>query len=195
MKIPAHPDLPNLAVRLKTLGRNFDVSFEEDLFRFINPQFSKPEDIVSGAGALHAAGRWNLERSAPLSYASVAPETALAEALAHVKYYRLPKAKALPRVLVALRLKAQRVLDLRDGRVRKALRLSKEVMRKMDWRAENQAGAEALTQAWGKLFAAAGFEAVIVPSAADSGGSNVLVFPKNLQPGSRFQVKNEVKWA
>lgn len=64
----------------------------------------------------------------------------------------------------------------------------------MDWRAENQAGAEALTQAWGKLFAAAGFEAVIVPSAADSDGSNVLVFPRNLQTGSQFQVKNEVKW-
>jgi RES domain-containing protein len=194
MKISSHPDLPKQAARLKNVGKSFDVSFGEDLFRFINPQFSKAEDIVSGAGALHAAGRWNLERSAPLSYTSMAPETALAEALAHVKYYRLPEAKALPRVLVALRLKARRALDLRDGKVRQALRLSEGAIRKMDWRAENQAGAEALTQSWGNAFAAAGFEAVIVPSAADSAGSNVLVFPRNLQPGSQFQVKNEVKW-
>ena len=54
---------------------------------------------------------------------------------------------------------------------------------------------EAVTQAWGTAFARAGYEAVIVSSAANPGGANVLVFPENLLPGSWFQVTNEVKWS
>ena len=131
---------------------------------------------------------------ARLSYTALAPETALAEALANVRYYRLPAAKALPRVLVALRLTAKRVLDLRDGNARKTLGLSMKTITSLDWRAENRNGSEAVTQAWGRAFAAAGFEAVIVPSAADPGGGNMLVFPENLQPGSHFEVDTEIKW-
>jgi len=118
----------------------------------------------------------------------------LSEALAQVAYYHLPVSKALPRVLVALRLKAQRALDLRGGDIRKALILSEDTIKSLDWRAENQRGAEAITQAWGDAFANAGFEAVIVSSAADPEGSNVLVFPENLLSGSSFGVVDEVKW-
>ena len=152
-------------------------------------------DIISGMGAMRAAGRWNVAGAARLSYTSQAPDTALSEALALVNYYRLPVSKALPRVLVALRLKATRGLDLRDGEVRKALILSENTIRKLDWRAENQKGAEAVTQAWGHAFAQAGFEAAIVPSAADSVGANVLIFPDNLAAGGKFTVVSEVKWA
>ena len=118
----------------------------------------------------------------------------MSEALAQVAYYHLPVSKALPRVLVALRLKAQRALDLRGGDIRKALILSEDTIKSLDWRAENQRGAEAITQAWGDAFANAGFEAVIVSSAADPEGSNVLVFPENLLSGSSFGVVDEVKW-
>lgn len=194
MRINPHPDQTKLEARLKAIGKSFDVGVDGVLFRFINPTYSKAADIIDGAGALHADGRWNLKGAARLSYTATAPHTALAEALAHVNYYRLPLAKALPRVLVGLKLKVKRVMDLRDGKVRSALRLSEDTVKKLDWRAENQKGAEAVTQAWGGVFAAAGFEAVIVPSAADSGGSNVLVFPENLLPGSGFKVTDEVKW-
>ena len=129
-----------------------------------------------------------------MSYTALDPHTALSEALAHVNYYRLPMAKALPRVLVALRLKAKRVTDLRDGNIRKALRLSEETITNLDWRAENQNGSEAVTQAWGRVFAEAGFEAVVVPSAANPGGANVLIFPENLQLSSSFDVDSEIQW-
>jgi len=194
MTIAAHPHRAKFDARLKVVGRRFATESEETLFRFINPRYSKALDIVNGSGALHADGRWNLKGAARLSYTATTPETALVEALAHVNYYHLPLAEALPRVLVALKFKAARVLDLRNGRVRRALRLSGETMRKLDWRAENQRGAEAVTQAWGSVFAGAGLEAIIVPSAAKSGGTNVLVFPENLLAGSVFEVTNEVNW-
>jgi RES domain-containing protein len=194
MKPTPHPGRPVLALRLTALGTKMDATLASELFRFINPRFSKAADIVSGVGALNADGRWNLAGAMTISYTSLAPETAMAEALAHARYYRLPLSKALPRVLVALDLKASRVLDLRKGAVRKALKLSEHAIRHCDWRRDNQTGAEAITQAWGFAFAQAGFEAVIVPSAAQRKGTNVLTYPANLLPGSHFRVKTTVKW-
>jgi RES domain-containing protein len=194
MNFEPHPDRHTFADRLGALDHRYTVQFEGDLFRFIDPRFSRPSDIVDGKGALHAAGRWNLPGVSRLSYAALSPQTALAEALANVNYYRLPLAMALPRVLVALRLKAARVLDLREGVVRRALGISQATIRKTDWRLTNQKGREAVTQAWGQLFAAAGFEAVLVCSAADTDGYNVLGFPENLLPGSRFELIGEIVW-
>lgn len=194
MKIAPHPVHHTLMAKLASVGVGLDGTFSGPLFRFINPTYSKRAHIVDGAGALHAAGRWNSFGAMRLSYTATSPPTALAEALAQANYYNLPLSRALPRVLVALQLDARRVLDLRLGKVRRTLRLSAATMQKTDWRAENQHGREALTQAWGRAFAAAGFEAVIVPSAADASGANVLVFPDNLRSGSRFEVDSEVIW-
>lgn len=189
-----HPDRPVLATRLKTLGGKFDTTVSLVLFRFIDPQFSKAEDIVNGVGALKANGRWNLAGAMKVSYTSLTPETAMAEALAHVRYYHLPKSKALPRVLVALDLKASRALDLRTSAVRKALKLSEDTIRGGDWRRDNRTGTEAFTQAWGFIFGQVGFETVIVPSAADQKGTNVLVYQDNLLASSYFRVKKPPEW-
>ena len=93
-----------------------------------------------------------------------------------------------------MRLRATRVLDLREGALRRRLRLSLAAIRATDWRRENRQGREAPTQAWGAVLAAAGFEAVVVPSAAAPTGVNVLVFPANLTAGSAFCVDREVRW-
>ena len=97
MKISPHPDRKKFAARLKVIGRDFDMKMEGVLFRFINPRYSTATNVVNGAGAMHADGRWNLKGTARLSYTATTPDTALAEALAHVNYYRLPLANALPR--------------------------------------------------------------------------------------------------
>lgn len=194
MSITVHPDRVKLSVRAQVVGRERLVPFEGELYRFIDPRFYKAADTLSGVGALHACGRWNLVGACRLSYTALCPDTALSEALAHVRYYELPLSKALPRVLVAVRLKVSRALDLRDGQVRKSLVLGENTIRNLDWRAENQQGREALTQAWGYAFARAGFEAVLTPSAVHPFGFNALVFPDNLLPGSHFSVVNEVRW-
>lgn len=194
MKLDSHPEQGKISTRLRRLGRSADTKFEGELFRFIHPEFTKPADIVSGKGALHVDGRWNAAGAQKLSYMAMAPGTALAEALAHVRYYNLPESKALPKVLVAVELRASRILDLRDGKLRRKLQLSEALIRTLDWRRENQKGVEAITQAWGFAFGQVGrYEAVIVPSAADSQGVNVLVLPDNLAAGSHFQVITEVR--
>lgn len=188
------PELELCAQRLRAIGKGLDAAMDMTLFRFINPRYAKAGDIVSGAGALRADGRWNIKGTARLSYTATTPETALAETLAHAQYYQLPLASALPRVLVGLRLKIIRGLDLREPHVGGLLKLSESTMRKTDWRAVNQKGGVAVTQSWGAAFAQAGFEAVAVPSAAAAEGVNILVFPENLLPGNSFEVLEEIVW-
>jgi RES domain-containing protein len=195
MPLQPHPEQAKLSTRLRRIGRSADTKFEGELFRFINPVFSKFSDIISGDGALHAAGRWNVTGAAHLSYTAMSPTTALEEVLVPVRYFNLPESKALPRVLVAVKFRASRVLDLREGKIRQTLRLSQSTIRGLDWRKDNFQGREALTQAWGFAFAHVGrYEAVIVPSAADATGANVLIFPQNLLSGSELSVVTEVKY-
>jgi RES domain-containing protein len=192
MPLIPHPDQAAISGRLRKVGRSADIKFEQELFRFINPAFSKADDIISGEGARYTDGRWNVIGLSRLTYTAMTPKTALEEALAHVRYFNLPESKALPRVLVAVKLRASRVLDLRDGKIRRILRLSEHTIRHVDWRKENLLGREAITQAWGFAFAHVGrFEAVMVPSAADAAGANGLIFPQNLQAGSEFRVLTE----
>ena len=194
MRISSNSSRAQLLERLRLLEGKLELGCELELYRFINPRFSKAHDIIGGTGGLHASGRWNLGGEFRISYTSLVPETALAEVLAHVRYFNLPLSRAMPTVLVALGLKARRVLDFRSSSIRAALKLSPDAIRKIDWRLKNQDNLEALTQAWGWTFAEAGLEAVIVLSGADSKGANVLVYPGNLLPGSRFFVKSAVRW-
>ena len=195
LTVVSHPGRAAFLQRAQALGQTGNCPGTWELFRFINPRYSAAADIVSGEGAKHAAGRWHPPAGTfPLSYTALEPETALAETLAHARYFRLPAGTDLPRVLVSLRLQAARVLDLREGPLRQRLDLRLPAIRSTDWRRDNQRGVEAITQAWGTAFADAGFEAVIVPSSAARKGGNVLVFPANFQPGSRCEVVNEVRW-
>lgn len=77
-------------------------------------------------------------------------------------------------------------LDLCDGGVRVSLRVSEDRIVGADWEAENRAGREAVTQAVGRAAAEAGFEGLVVPSAADPGARNVVVFVDRLGRGSRM---------
>lgn len=58
----------------------------------------------------------------------------------------------------------------------------------VDWRREMRAGHEPITQAIGRAAFEVGWEGLIVPSAADPGGYNLLVFPESLFPSSRLRV-------
>jgi hypothetical protein len=60
-------------------------------------------------------------------------------------------------------------------------------------RRENRRSREAVTQAWGAAFAAAGVEALIAPSAANNDGTNVVVFAENLRRPDEFFVETEVQ--
>jgi RES domain-containing protein len=121
-------------------------------------------------------------------YASFTPETAMAETLAHNRYYGIAIEDAMPRTFVAMEVNLQAVIDFRSGRVRQRIRVSQERMLHVDWRREARAGREPISQTIGRAAFEIAAEGMIVPSAADPSGHNLLVLPGNLRPGSAIRV-------
>lgn len=148
--------------------------------------------MLSGNGSKRSGGRWNPIGLATI-YSSMSPETAMAETLAHVRYYRLPVHRGLPRLFVPLRFKLSKVLDLTDGTVRKRLRLGEHRFLDADWRKYVDAQTQPLTQTVGQAVAAARFEAMIVRSAADRPhGVNLVAFPGNFLSDSEANVLQSI---
>jgi RES domain-containing protein len=189
-----HPERDALSRRLAERIEELTGSFAGEVFRFLNPKRAMTAELFAGKGSLWANGRWLLKGSTLCTYTSLTPETALAEALAAARYYRLPLSQATPCVMVSADVKLSRVVDLRNGQIRQRLRIAEHTILETNWRRENQKGREAITQAWGEAFQSQGIEGIIAPSAAQPEGTNLIVFPFNLLAGSRMQVVNEVTW-
>jgi RES domain-containing protein len=157
------------------------------VYRSAVPKYANSEDLLTGEGARRFGGRWNPPGVAAV-YGSFAPQTAMEEALAQARYYGLPAHAAMPRTFVAIEFDLARVIDLTDGAVRRSLGVSEKRVLECDWRVEAAAGWNPLTQEIGEGARLAELEALVVSSAADRGGRNLVVFVENLLPESRLSV-------
>jgi RES domain-containing protein len=157
------------------------------LFRSATPAYATESDFKTGEGSRLYGGRWNPVGIAVI-YASLSPETAMTETLAHCRYYGFPPQSAMPRTFVALHVQLSAVIDLTAGAVRQRLRVSEQRMLEVDWRSDMAAGREPITQRLGRAGHAAGLEGLFVRSAADRRGMNLLIFPDNLRMSSRVEI-------
>ena len=180
------PSADYLRERLLAIG-DMATPFAQTLYRSATPAYARESDLLKGEGSRLYGGRWNPIGVAVI-YASLSPETAMAETLAHCRYYGFPPQSAMPRTFVALHMRLSAVIDLTDGALRQRLRVSERRMMAVDWRQEMAAGQEPITQRLGRAGFDAGFEGFFVRSAADRRGYNVLVFPDNLRPSSTVEV-------
>jgi RES domain-containing protein len=162
-------------------------AFAETVYRSSTPQYVNESDLLTGEGSRRNGGRWNPVGVAAV-YASLTPETAMAETLAHNRYYGIAVADAMPRTFVAMAINLQAVLDFRLGIVRQRIQASLDRVLTVDWRKEVRAGREPITQAIGRAASEVGWEALIMPSAVHPNGHNLLVFPANLLSGSEVRV-------
>ncbi|ODA36534.1 RES family NAD+ phosphorylase [Planctopirus hydrillae] len=181
------PSIGQLKSRFTRL-RQYATTFKETVFRSSTPKYANERDLSSGVGSKRQGGRWN-----PIGiravYASLTPEIALSETLAHFRYYGIPLQDAMPRTFVAMEANLQIVLDFREGVIRQRLQISLDRMLAIDWRKELLTGRVPMTQVIGQAAAESGLEGLVVPSAVTE-GHNLLVFPENLIPGSRLLVMN-----
>ena len=184
----ARPTLEQLKARFRQL-RSAAVAFAGPVYRSSTPRYATETDLLTGEGSKRQGGRWNPIGIAVV-YASLTPETAMAETLAHNRYYGVAVEDAMPRTFVAIEAKLMAVVDFRIGSVRQRIQVSQDRILTVDWRKEVAAGREPITQSIGRAASEIGLEGIIVPSAADLKGHNLLIFPGNLEPGSEFQVLN-----
>jgi len=180
---PTFNQLKNRMTRLLPLA----AAFAETVYRSSTPKYANDADLLTGEGSKRIGGRWNPIGVAAV-YASLTPETAMAETLAHNRYYGIPIADAMPRTFVAVTTDLRAVLDFRLGTVRQRIRVSLDRVLTVDWRKDVRAGREPITQAIGRAASEIGLEGLIVPSAVDPNGHNLLVFPENLLSGSEVRV-------
>jgi RES domain-containing protein len=184
---PPAPTLEQLKSRLGDL-LSADATFAGTAYRSSTPEYAKENDLVTGEGAKLRGGRWNPIGIAMI-YASLTPEIAMAETLAHNRYFGIPIEDAMPRTFVAIEARFNAVIDFRLGSVRQRLQISLDRILSVDWRKEVRAGRQPITQLIGKAAFEVGVEAMIVPSAATA-GHNLVAFPGSLRPGSEIRVLN-----
>lgn len=157
-------------------------------YRFTAPRWAARPYLLTGHGALLAGGRWHPLGAFRAVYASLDPETALAEALAHYRRFHFSARDAMPKTRNAVAVVLHGVLDLSEGRLRQRLGLSWKRMRSERWWERNRREEEAITQALGRLAWEKGLEALLVPSTARKEGKNMIFFPDNQQPESRLEI-------
>ena len=152
-----------------------------DAFRFTDMTYANLADLVTGQGSFQAGGRWNGKATFPTLYFSLAPETAWAEALSNSRRQGLPDIDLIPLTLTGCQAKVKRILDLTDPRIRRLLGVTVAQLKDEPWRTIQHQGREALTQCLGRLAREAGFQGLLVPSAARQRGINLVLFRDQVQ--------------
>lgn len=161
-----------------------------EYYRVAGPRHTSANAIVSGIGGYAASGRWCRRAITRLLYLSEAPETAMAESNEHARRTDLPLWRQMPKVTVAIRIDADKVLDLTDPAVEKRLPFGLQLLVNADWRADNAHGKESLPQALGRAAFAAGFDGLRVPSKPDPNGRNLVIFRRAGASGPRVVLLN-----
>src|SRR5687767_8840963 len=116
MKLKAHPRFGALRAWFDG-NKRFCVDVAGEFYRVAGPRYTTAADIVKGVGAFMGGGRWNPPGVMNVVYLSREPETALHEANEHRRHYRLPLWPDMPKVVVAVRVEAEIILDLTDAAV------------------------------------------------------------------------------
>jgi RES domain-containing protein len=154
------------------------------VFRFQTVDFPAPEAVLSGWAARVRGGRWNPPGLRTL-YGSTTDTTALEECKASDRHYGV--VTKAPRLLVAIEVQLERVLDLTRPEIRRSLGVTLAELAAEDWRKLSEAGQESFTQALGRAVAASGGSGLLARSAAVPRGVNLVIYPA-VRAGDKLDV-------
>ena len=187
-----HTEYQRILRKLKE-SKGIENPWKGFLYRSSAMEYANKADFMSGEGSFKNGGRYNAVGSFKAVYGSLSDHTALEEAKAHAVYYNFPGHTVFPLVLAALDVSLQKILDLTSRETRDRIRIAKNIILDCDWRSEQDKGREAATQAVGRAAFVAGFEGILVPSAADRRGKCLVFFPEKLLKGSNISYVNKNK--
>lgn len=163
------PGRPNLAAILSLASS----SFSDPVYRVV-PEALR-DKILSTEGNRYYSGRYHIAGEAGILYTSLERETAIGELGRHASRADLQGSLAAGKIKVRL----QKVLDLTQASVLAKLGLSREDLISRDC---------SITQAISLQARKAGFQGLLVPSAAGS-GANLVVFENNLGESCSIEVE------
>jgi RES domain-containing protein len=155
-------------------------------------EFARLARLLDGMGTFKFGGRWMAAGVFPAVNVSLTQEAAMKESAANFTYYNFASMDVRPKVLVGVRLKLAKVVDLTSAHglgKRSWIRLD-ELLNE-DWRKINDGGHETQSQALGRAIHDVGAEALLAPSARAKGCANVVFFPESLAGSSKMQIIGE----
>ena len=184
-----HPDFPRYFAALADPA--LLTSWSDDVLRAALPRWVSRPYRLTGVGALLSGGRWNVLKLFPAVCFSTTVETVNAEAEAWARRYGLPVSALKPQTRFTARLTLQAMVDLTQPSVLAALGLTSADLTTCDWKAEQDANREALTQAVARAAFEQMAEGLVAPSARLAGGINIVLFPSHRRDGSGVLVRDE----
>ncbi len=195
MRIKANPKYDSFMAELR-LARGRLSKWRGVAFRAAPLEFARLAKLLDGRGGLQRGGRWLAPGVGCVVNLSTTQETAIGESSANFTYYNFASRDVKPKVIVAVRLKLNKVFDLTDPRnFSSSPWLPLKEFLAEDWRKTNDHGLESQSQVFGRAARDTGAEALLVPSARVSGGINLVYFPEVLVRASRTEILGEEELA
>lgn len=161
--------------------------FSGVIVRSVGAKYATQASFFSGKGAARTGGRWD-RVGIEAVYASLDVVTATKEAYQNVIFYKLPLSSIRPRVMAGAEVVLSKVLDVTKASIRRKLGFSREELVNEDWRGTQAGGDESWTQAIGRGCFRSGFDGILVPSARNPNGKNIVLFPKNFTAASKLRI-------
>ncbi|MEZ6094372.1 MAG: RES family NAD+ phosphorylase [Pirellulaceae bacterium] len=155
--------------------------------RSVSTRYANESDFLSGKGAAKYGGRWNKPGIVAI-YGSTDVLTATLEAYQQFVAFGFSLSAIKPRVMAGIHVHVQFVLDLSKATNRRKIGFNRNELLTEDWQAIQSTGVESWTQAIGRGAMQAGFEGLLVPSAQNRNGTNLVVFPGKLRETSSLKV-------
>ncbi|HEY1583808.1 MAG TPA: RES family NAD+ phosphorylase [Chthoniobacterales bacterium] len=192
MKVAGHPQFESIGRRLANAPELLR-PWNGAAYRITTLDYPSSKSILLGQGSYIHGGRWNAPGSFRAVYGSTEDTVAVAESRATADYAQVPWPFRTPRLLVAIELSLQSVIDLCRIDVLRALHLRTEELQTEDWRRIQEYGTESLTQSIGRAVFTNGGEAMLVSSAKVRGAINLVYFPENQRAESHVAVLESEK--
>lgn len=185
------PTRKQLDAKFKALG---PIAGRGSFVRAVALQFQ--DTPLSAIGSIRRGGRYNPRGDFEAFYLGKHPDTVVRE----IKMVSLDNAgneiviAKPPQVLVTVRYDLRRIADLTDPAVRRRLGVTKRDLL-TEWSDDVDAGRVPITHTIGLAARAAGFEALLVPSARNKGENNLVVFVDQLRVGSVVEIYDPTGFA
>lgn len=184
-----HPRRSDLLEALER-SKKFFQPMQVTAFRSVELQYARSSHLMDGKGSLTHGSRWNPPKAFRTVSLCLEPLGADQEAMRRAAYYGWTSDLLKPRVRVAVSLRLQSVLCMKQKAAPGTQMLIQELLSE-DWRKVNDSGKESLSQAMAWAAREMGAEGLLVPSAAVESSLNVVVFVDRLRPGSAIKIESQ----
>jgi RES domain-containing protein len=187
-----HPHYSELLALVRGAKGEFMHTWQGPVYRCVALKWARPEYLINGEGTLRFGSRWMRPGVTPAVYAASTEAIALKESRRPLKHFGIRKPLSAPRVVVEMMADLKSVADLSGIEAILPWPGLDELLAE-DWERINLGGAETLSQAFGRALWKLGFSGLIVPSARDRRGRNLIWFPENLSIDDEVRISGETE--